>query len=164
MNLFTADEQLAQCRSTGQHYKFHIYDLPRISWEEVFNCLSLNVKYDAPIKTSKNFGLVIHDTSMIVNVSKVLEEFSMLDKTVNSSAHLYISLTDSSETFGWHNDTSDVIFWQVIGKTLFSIKEKYKVLNYTLEVNDLIYIPKGVMHNTKPLTPRVGVSFGLDYS
>jgi len=29
---------------------------------------------------------------------------------------------------------------------------------------DFIYVPKNIFHEVIPLTPRVGISFGIDYN
>lgn len=136
--------------------------MPSISWHEVIHCLDLNVKNKSYIKTLKNFGIVIHNTESIEQIDPIIEWFGSLDMSRPVSAHMYISLTTQSETFGWHSDTSDVLFWQCLGSTLFSVLEEGKTISYRLEKNDLLYIPCGVKHNTQPLSPRVGISLGID--
>ena len=73
-------------------------------------------------------------------------------------AHSYINLLQSSRTFGDHNDTMNVNFWQGDGVTKWVINGKDE---YLLHPGDLIQIPKGINHNVVPLTPRFGVSFSV---
>lgn len=163
MNRFTQHCELQQARSSANCLKFTVANLPTLTWDCVLTCLNENVKYNRPLKVSQRFGIVIHDTTMNSAICDLIKEIGFLDSDLKSSAHLYVSLTDTAETFGWHKDTSDVIFWQAIGKTLFSVRQGYRIIDHILEPNDLLYIPRGIMHNTRPLTPRAGVSFGLDY-
>lgn len=163
MNNFLQSNEFINARKLKKPFFFSNSNFDLLTWDEVFNCLDFNVQKNSDIKRLENFGLVVHDTTNVLKVQTVLNQFSELDKTVTSSAHLYISLTSLSKTFGWHKDTSDVLFWQVIGSTEFSVNQN-GIHIYHLKPNDFLYIPKGIFHNTKPLTPRVGVSMGLDYS
>lgn len=159
---FLNNENFLLARQNKKHFFLGNQKLDLISWDDVFWCLDYNVEKNRMIKALENFGLVIHDTRKLDKVQTVLQHFSELDSSVESTAHLYVSLTSQSKTFGWHTDTSDVLFWQVIGSTEFSINQE-GIHSYVLNPNDLLYIPKGISHNTRPLTPRVGVSMGLDY-
>lgn len=147
-----------------KHLKFTLPNIPEVSWDEIINCLDLNVQNNLYIKILKNFGIVIHNTEMIKQIYPVLEWFHAFNPDRPASAHAYISFSSQSETFGWHSDTSDVLFWQCIGSTMFSLLEAGKTISYKLEKNDLLYIPCGVKHSTSPLGPRVGISLGIDYA
>jgi len=162
MNRFSANHQLQESRTLAKHYVFHMPDLPDLSWDEVVSCMNYNVKEKIPHKTQENLGLVLHSCSNLPKILDVLDEFAILQPEKNPTAHLYISFSEKSKTFGWHKDFTEVIFWQAIGTTLFSVKQDDTVFKYELHPNDVIYIPKGMWHSTEPLTSRVGVSMGFD--
>lgn len=159
MHYFTDPTLLAR-RQEGRHYKFSAA-FPAVSWDEVFRCLDYSVKLDRPLRTSPNFGIVIHDVRASKTLTGVLGQFSQLDPSSSATAHLYVSLTGQAETIGWHKDTCDVIYWQAIGLTEFSVDDS-GIVRYTLAPGDAIYVPAGMMHDTKPLGPRCGVSLGLE--
>ena len=161
--MFKFPEDLLISRNNKKHFWFHTNSIPLFDWNDVVSCLEYNVKNKIPIKSLENFGIVLHDTSCIKITDYILSSYSKLDPQVSCSSHLYISMSSESKTFGWHKDVSDVLFWQVVGETIFSVQEENKH-TYILKPNDFLYIPRGVMHNTQPNSPRAGVSFGLDYT
>jgi mannose-6-phosphate isomerase-like protein (cupin superfamily) len=163
MDQFVKNIDLKKAIENKTHLKFNLETLPSINWNDILTCLSDNVKSKSFIKVMPNFGTVVHDTSMNKTITDVSKSIQMINIDAQVTAHLYISFTDSARTFGWHNDDVDVIFWQIQGTTLFSVKENNHFFDYRLQVNDLIYIPKTMEHNTKPITPRAGISFGLAY-
>ena len=161
---FLQDKIFLEKRNKNQHYFFDTNEEPlTLSWDTVIDCLNYNIVNNLSVKVLPNFGIVIYNYNNNTSIKKILKAFSLLDATVPVSAHLYISFTDVSGTFGRHNDTSDVLFWQSIGSTKWIIEEKTETYTYILKPNDFIYIPKNMYHTVIPLTPRVGVSFGLDY-
>ena len=161
---FLQDKIFLEKRNNHQHYFFNVKaDKLTLSWETVVNCLNFNIINNLFIKELPNFGLVLLNYNNISIIKEILEEFSLLDVNSSSSAHLYISFTEISNTFGRHCDTSDVLFWQSIGSTKWVIEEDNKLYTYILKPNDFIYVPKNMHHTVIPLTPRVGVSFGLKY-
>ena len=141
---------------------FEDNSLPDITWDEIIFCLNHNVMNDEylNINVFRWFGIVLHKTEMHNSITDVLKEFSRLDDSKRAEAHIYISLTERSETFDWHVDDTEVIFWQAIGKTIFSVKEDNKIFEYELNKNSLVYLPRKIPHKTKPMTPRVGISLG----
>jgi len=161
---FTANSELIKKKAEQKHYVFRIDDLPQVEWIDVINCLNYNVCSNNTVQTLDNFGIVLLDIKTLIKIKEVYLDFCKIEPKIDCSAHLYISLTSQSKTFGWHKDTSDVIFWQVLGKTLFSVLENGRIYEYELSTNDLIFIPKGMKHCTKPLTPRAGISLGIDYA
>lgn len=96
----------------------------------------------------------------------------------NSSLHMYGSLCKSSRTFGIHRDTADVLYIGVIGKVLWEVYEEKgetkhlmtmesttqdPILSEIIYPGDVIYIPRGIWHNTVPLKNRVGLSMGREW-
>ena len=80
------------------------------------------------------------------------------------TAHLYFSFTKDQMTNGKHRDTANVFFIGLIGNTQFKVygegRERYK--SYRVGPGDLIYIPRGMDHDTKPMGPRIGISIGIE--
>jgi hypothetical protein len=159
---FLQDISFIKKRNSNKHYFFNNIPLPNLTWEEVIGCLNFNVINNLQIITLSNFGIILHDYNNILIIDKILKYFSQLDPDKPTSAHLYISFTEKSNTFGKHSDTTDVLYWQGIGITKWVVEEDNNIHEYILTPNDLIYIPEGVYHDVTPLSPRVGVSFGLN--
>jgi ribosomal protein L16 Arg81 hydroxylase len=76
----------------------------------------------------------------------------------------YISLSSESATYGRHNDVMDVWCWQMTGYTLWKVEGHKRNFEKVLEPGELIYVPRGMWHDTKPMTPRAGLSFGAEDS
>jgi len=161
--MFIDNEELVSHIGNKKHFKFSINDLPDITWDDVFDCLSYALNHNYEV-SYKNFGLIIRECYVNQNIKKVADEFNKLDPNLTATAHLYVSLSNTASTHGLHNDPCDVLFWQVIGSTRFTVIDRFKVYEYDLVKNDLLYIPKGFKHNTNPLSHRVGISFGLESS
>ena len=159
MNLFT-DPTLLAARQQQRHSRFTA-DFPSITWDEVLRCLDFSVRRELLIRTTNKFGIVVHDVRASNSLRQVLADYAQLDVSARASAHLYISLSGDAETFGWHQDTMDVVYWQAIGLTDFSVDDG-GVIKYTMQPGDAIYVPRGMRHTTKPLGPRCGVSLGLE--
>ena len=162
---FLQDKIFLEKRSKQQHYFFSVVeDGLTLSWDKVIECLNFNTVNEIRCRLLYNYGMVIYDYNNIEIIKKILREYSLLDTSARCSVQLYISLTEVSEAFDRHNDNSDVLFWQSIGSTRWVIEEGTETFTYILKPNDFIYVPKNMYHTVIPLTPRVGVSFGLDYS
>lgn len=159
---FIDNKNLVEARKNNNHFFLGKQKLLLPKWEDVIKCFDDNVVGNNHVNVLDSFGFVLYDCKSLPYVNEVLKSFSKLDPEINNSAHVYISMSSKAKTFGWHKDTSDVLFWQIIGETQFMVKEE-KVFSYNLNPNDMLYIPKGVMHNTVPNSPRVGISMGLDY-
>ena len=140
--------------------------LPKIKseffeWQSLINLFDDNVKMNRPIKDTGNLGFVIHDAEKIEKVKIVADEIQKLFPNNKISDHAYFSFLTRAGTFGKHNDNEDVLNWQVIGNTKWTIWDK-ETKEYILEPGDFIYVPKGMDHNTEVLMPRASVSFGLE--
>ena len=75
---------------------------------------------------------------------------------------VYHTDTDKAKTFGKHVDDLDVYFLQVIGETQFTVWEDDEEYVHILKPGDMLHIPAGLYHDTVPLTPRVGISYGVE--
>lgn len=81
------------------------------------------------------------------------------------------------ESFKVHRDGMDVLYVQVLGSVDWSIWKSYqdqdyfypsdtaegsKIWEQTLIPGDAIWIPRGTYHHVRPLSGRVGFSFGIE--
>ena len=163
MHNFLNTPEFVQHRLEGDYHLFRGIQHPLPTWADVIENLNTSIKNKWMVTYLQHYGFVTHNAEIIPYVDELLKYISTLDSNVPSSAHCYFSLTDLSHTFGRHNDSSDVFFWQFIGQTEWTVESKNGTVIHILEPNDLLFVPRGMWHNTKPLTPRAGISFGLDY-
>jgi ribosomal protein L16 Arg81 hydroxylase len=134
------------------------------SWEAVLEDLQTNKIDGSFIKQTENDGFVTHRGERIFEVAALMEYIKKLNPHNNYvDAHIYISLSKFSKTFGKHEDPMDVYFIQAQGQTEWIITENNIDYTYILNPSDMVYIPQGIFHNPKPLTPRIGLSIGTKY-
>jgi ribosomal protein L16 Arg81 hydroxylase len=137
-------------------------DLWLPTWQDVIN--NLNECQGEAIFHTDTMGVICHEVKH-KDYSRIHEVAAMLSGEYNNapvSSHTYISFIDSAKTFGKHVDDLDVYFLQAIGQTQFSVWEDDIEHTHKLNPGDLLYIPAGLYHDTKPLTPRVGISYGVE--
>ncbi len=159
---FLQDSDFISKRHGGQHHVVRNVDLETPSWNDILTHLNRNIVSKAKMKILDNLGFVYFDADCMPQVNSLLADIRQTtDKPC--SAHCYVSLLEISSTFGRHNDNADVFFWQVQGSTQWRVEQDSQVYEYTLLPNDIIYIPRFVVHEVTPLTPRAGISFGIDY-
>ena len=160
---FLDDPHFIEDRLNGRCHLFKNIQHELPTWNDVIENLNVSIENDWFVKYLDNFGFVTHNAEEMPLVNSLLKYISTLDPNVPSSAHCYFSLTKNANTFGRHNDPSDVFFWQIIGKTQWTVENPHNKIIHILEPNDLLFVPRGLWHDTKPLTARAGISFGLDY-
>ena len=127
------------------------FELNTPSWDELLFDLNYSHLNQEEIKNSSSGFFVSHNSYRIPRVAYILKKLNL------KIAHLYINILQNS--FGEHKDIMDVWFWQVKGSTKWVIENKEE---YLLEEGDLIYIPKGILHNVIPLGPRAGISMSYE--
>ena len=134
-----------------------------ISWDESFDYFTKVVNENSIIKTpGQFFTLVTHTAHLHIDkVQVVCEHLKNLKNRINTQypveGHMYMGLTAMSESFGPHSDDCEVMFWQCIGQTQWTVNNKV----YVLSPGDCIYVPQGMEHDVKSLSPRMGISFGF---
>ena len=167
MYQFLNNQTFLHKRRNCEHYFFGNINnndsLPSLEWSDFINCLNYSVHEKKSMKILSGCRYIMHDHSSIPSIQSLVESLAKLDPNVECSAHIYMHLASTSDGFGSHTDTSDVWFWQVIGSTSWSVIGD-RIYRYILNPGDLIYIPRGMPHDVKSITPRVGISFGLDYN
>jgi ribosomal protein L16 Arg81 hydroxylase len=159
---FLIDQQFTSNRQDKNHHVFRNLNLNAPSWSDILEHLNRNVVTNAKIKVLDNLGFVYFDADKMSSVGMLLDAIRQWSGQ-KCSAHCYISLLESSATFGRHNDNADVFFWQVQGRTHWTVEQGTEIYEYELTPGDLIYIPRFMIHQVVPLTPRAGISIGIDY-
>jgi ribosomal protein L16 Arg81 hydroxylase len=164
MYKFLENKEFLEARRNKQPYLFRgvLPDAP--SWDDVLKNLEKSLEEQSLIKVGPYFSIVTHNGDKHIRLAgELLEEIRKLDPSLSGSAHVYIGLTRFSESFGKHKDNADVFFWQVIGSTHWKVFSQAGVKEHTLGIGDVLYVPRYMEHEVTSLSPRVGISFGLDY-
>jgi ribosomal protein L16 Arg81 hydroxylase len=146
---------------TDRHQFIGKIDFPTLTWDEVIFNFNKNVVENTDYKLMDNFGFVTHQTEHNRKIYKIGDELQKIFPNNSITAHLYVSFLEISKTFGRHNDNSHVFFWQCIGITQWKVWDD-KEYTYNLMPGEVLYVPAGMDHDTKPITPRAGISFGIE--
>lgn len=154
--------ELVEARNSLKHCVVRNVGATMPTWSDILAELNRTVQHKERLKTLDSLGFVLLQAHNIPSVSSMI---SVIENITDSkcSAHCYISLLESSATFGRHNDNADVFFWQVQGSTRWTVEQGTEIYEYELTAGDLIYIPRFMIHQVVPLTPRAGISIGIDY-
>jgi ribosomal protein L16 Arg81 hydroxylase len=146
-------------------FVFRNLPLPQITWEMVVKCMDKSVKEDYLNVVGKpnKAGFILRRAQFINEVVPVMEAFNSAIPDLQVSGHIYVSFSTESGTLGRHRSKSSVFFWQAIGKTQWTVSTKRGDETYILKPNDAIYCPSLMYHDVVPLSPRVGISLGLDH-
>lgn len=157
------DDDFLNCYNNRKHFKAHV-DWKLLTWDDVIYGIDQAVLHDTGMHIMNNFGMIIHNAERDHTIQSMLENFSELDPDYDSDARWFISMTSRSETFEKHQDTYDVWYWQTIGNISWKIWDDGVEHSYTLEPNDLLFIPQKMWHQTSSIMPRAGISFGVNKS
>lgn len=158
---FLCNEAFLQCRRAKDSYFFSSLSLPVLSWTEVLDELERHLVDGLSYEPKNNLRFILFDMIHPI-VLKFIAEYSKLDQTKMCGAHCYINLMSKSGENGNHKDSADVLFWQICGSTNWKI-DNVDRSSYTLCPGDAVYVPAGMYHSVTSLTPRAGISFGLDH-
>lgn len=159
---FLNDPAFLNARDNKKHFLFKNVNLVPPTWGQIIDTVDTSLRENLLIKITDNFGIITHNGQRIENVNTLITHVSAITNSKNVSAHCYISLTSFSKSFGKHKDSSDVWYWQAIGSVKWSVYDD-ACYEYVLEPNDIVYVLASMYHESVPLTPRVGISLGLDY-
>jgi hypothetical protein len=104
----------------------------------------------------------------------IIEELKRAFYKNNISCHAYCGFTDYSKSFSIHKDQMDVLYLQVVGDVEWGIwKSDIDEKDITPDQGECVYkenfipgkwiwVPRGTYHLVKPITPRIGFSFGIE--
>jgi mannose-6-phosphate isomerase-like protein (cupin superfamily) len=158
-------------RNNEDYFHFGHVRVPIPSWDEILQefdreyQIHLSTDFKEIVKPQKRFGFVLHEAHAIPIVNHFLSAISkqhLIRKNQTFTAQAYISLSSQSATYGRHKDVMDVWCWQMTGYTLWQVEGRKRNFEKVLEPGELIYVPRGMWHNTSPMTPRAGLSFGSE--
>lgn len=169
--MFLFDANYLAARNNEDYYHFGFIPVQPPNWAEILQ--EFDREYQIHLRTGdKNIfkyqdrlGFVLHQCENIPIVRDLLREIARshsIRKNQNFTALGYISLSSESATYGRHRDTMDVWCWQITGRTLWKVEGRKRNFEKVLEPGELIYVPRGMWHDTKPITPRAGISFGSE--
>jgi hypothetical protein len=112
-------------------------------------------------KVSHATSFILHDV-ILTHLERCYPFSYYLNlENIRHPAHLYFSFVSDAISHGIHKDPISVWHWQQTGVTQWTIYENNQKFTYNLTPGDILWVPAGVYHGTKPLTPRAGLSFGL---
>jgi hypothetical protein len=157
-----------------------------VEWDDIFDLLDTDIKDGKPCGRNRfeNGGYRILNAIRIPVIleanNKLLKFFKPTEYTLEKypvyipgrSAELYVNITTSKGTYGTHHyDPENVIFWNIKGKSKWTIYEKSVTVDridedkveveVILEPGDVLFCPHSRVHKVEPLTPRFGVSLGF---
>jgi mannose-6-phosphate isomerase-like protein (cupin superfamily) len=169
---FLYDTNYIAARNNEDYYHFGHVKIPTPSWDQILlefdreYQIHLKTDYKDIFKVQDKFGFVLHRFEQIPVVGEFLKQISRTHNVrrhpQNFTALAYISLSAESATYGRHHDVMDVWCWQMTGHTLWKVEGRKRNFEKVLEPGELIYVPRGMWHDTKPMTPRAGLSFGCE--
>jgi len=145
-----------------RHFVEHRADFWRPTWDNVI--ANLNACPKESIDVLDDLGAIVYEVrdQGYMPALDVARQLSNEYAGVPVSTLTFISFSSSSKTFGKHVDDTDVYFLQALGKTKFSVWENDEQFDYELNPGDMIHVPAGLYHDTVPLGPRVGLSYGIE--
>tara|TARA_R110000868_G_scaffold293920_1_gene554405 strand:- start:813 stop:1322 length:510 start_codon:yes stop_codon:yes gene_type:complete len=160
---FLNNKDFLEARKNKQYYIFRNVIKENLTWEEIIKDIDLSLEKNYSIKTRFKFGIITHNAEEhIESVNNFLNAIHKLDPSLNKTAHIYSSFSKHTKDGDSHWDCSEVWYWQTIGAVDVEVGVDINKTTYNLQPGDIIYLPEGVFHRIISLTPRVGVSLGLD--
>ena len=169
---FLYDGNYLNARNNEDYFHFGRVKIPTPSWEEILKefdrefQIHLQTGDKEIFKFQENLGFVLHQMQALPIVDEFLRQIArthnIRSEKQNFTALAYISLSAASATYGRHKDVMDVWCWQMAGYTLWQVEGRRQNFEKVLEPGELIYVPRGMWHNTKPMSPRAGLSFGSE--
>lgn len=168
---FLYDKNYLNARNNEDYFHFGKVKVPLPSWEQILQEFDREFKIHLQtgdkelFKFQENLGFVLHQMQAIPIVDTFLKQIAhnhIIRQNQTFSALAYISLSAASGTYGRHRDVMDVWCWQMTGYTLWRVEGRKRNFEKVLEPGELIYVPRGMWHDTKPMTPRAGLSFGSE--
>lgn len=147
-----------------KHYHWENTGLPTLDWFSAIDNLELVAQTNPEAVTGlRNLGCIVHE--IMSDKMAVHQEFQnylmdLFERPV--SCHIYTSFTSFSEVFPLHSDHVDVYLLSVLGDTEFTVDDPLGKKVYNLIPGDMVYVPAGMMHGAKPITPRICLSYGIE--
>jgi mannose-6-phosphate isomerase-like protein (cupin superfamily) len=169
---FLKDQNYLNALENKDYFHFGKVNVPIPSWEEIlyefdreYQIHKFN-KDDKIFQYKNNLAFILLDCSKINIVNRFVQELTnnQKDDQLIWTIFGFVNLSKLSETYGRHNDHMDVWFWQLKGCTQFKVEGRNRDFEKIIEPGELLYIPKGMWHDTRPMGPRVAISMALEIS
>jgi mannose-6-phosphate isomerase-like protein (cupin superfamily) len=158
---FLNDDNFLEAKEKKQPYFFKNIGLDLLTWQDIIIELERHIQNGIQHEVENNLRFILLHP-IHPKIINFIQEFKKLQPNLRSNAHIYLAMLTNSGGIGRHKDNEEVIFWQVCGKTHWTVEAETNI-QYILEPNDAIYIPANMYHKVITLTPRAGISFGLEY-
>lgn len=101
------------------------------------------------------------------NVEWYDEFLQMLNNCFNidfPGSKALINFIGNEAEYGIHSDDHDVLLWNCVGSVswnIYSSESEYKT--YVINAGDVLFAPKGVIHQAVVTEPRASIVFGFNY-
>lgn len=156
-------EEFLNNHKNKKHYHWPATGLPIVDWFTAVDNLDEVARTNPEdILELGNLGVVVHDIlspKMEVNL-EVAHQLMDIEQCAVSS-HVYMSFTSLSKSFPPHCDDVDVYLYNALGSIDFTVWDPDPI-TYTLAPGEMVYVPKGMQHQSVPLEPRVSISYGVE--
>jgi hypothetical protein len=147
------------------NYKYHSLNQQN-SKQEPGNRLLENNNRITDILIYNNLDMHVFD--ILGYNKKWYDEFlKILNNSFNidfPGSKVLINFIGNEAEYGIHSDDHDVLLWNCIGSVswnIYSSDSDYKT--YVINAGDVLFAPKGVIHQAVVTEPRASVVFGFDY-
>ena len=148
--------------SIGQVYE---YDFDVFDWNDVAYAYDYSIQQrgsEGVKHNGDNFIILCAECIPVVEeIRSLIHEKRRLSEKDKVNSHIYSNMSSQQTTVGSHSDIDDVYIWQVKGRTHWWVDDQHEDTN--LGLNQMIYIPANVMHKPTIITPRISVSFSIEY-
>jgi hypothetical protein len=166
-NWIDSEELRGAVKSRTPSLCLNAVDISNIDW----NIVTAIINMSQNNYYKRNGGFIVEDQRFLAEpgLFRIAQTQSALvsafpPPTGDSTIHLYGSLSSDAETNGEHKDTADVFYLHGMGNTLVKTFNSDRASNnIRMQTGDILYIPRGIYHDTVPLGARFAFSIGLEY-
>ena len=160
-----SDPRYIKARTEGRwHYWGHRPEIPLIAWEPILENIGFSMVRQGELRMLANGGMVGYHGQRIPAVRSIMNEISASAPEWSPSAHVFVSMAETSAGYGRHEDDSDLWYWQVQGKTQWRVEHESGNFEAVLEPGHWLYVHRHLYHTVKPLGARASLSFASHYT
>jgi hypothetical protein len=107
------------------------------------------------------FDVIDYKPSFYNHITNWIKEVFEIN---NLGTKALINFVGNEGDYGIHVDDHDVILWGCVGSVswnIYSSESEYKT--YVINAGDVLFAPKGVIHEAVVTEPRASIVFGFNY-
>lgn len=112
------------------------------------------------------FNILGYKPELYDDILNLLEQVFEYER-IHFGSKALINFIGNEADYGIHYDYHDVILWNCIGSVSWNIYEdennKDKYETYKIDAGDILFAPKGVIHQAVVTEPRASFVFGFNY-